>query len=291
VSGDNFESVPTDDPDVGGATDPTVTPIQVAAVVPSVSVAVSPASTSEGGANLVYTFTRSGSTASALSVDFSVGGSASFPSDYSQTGAASFTPPTGTVTFGAGNATATVNVTPLGDSEAEGSETVVFSVTTGSGYSVGSPSTATGTITDVAGGDSTPPVLTLHTTQIKLWPPNHLYQKFNVSDFVLRASDASDPGVNLSSVYILKVTSDELAKGEGDGNTYKDIVIAPDCKSTQVRSERSASGDGRVYTITFKVRDASGNSATATARVVVPVSQGAPAIDSGPKSSVNSSCP
>ena len=28
VSGGNFESVPTDDPDLGGAADPTVTPIQ-----------------------------------------------------------------------------------------------------------------------------------------------------------------------------------------------------------------------------------------------------------------------
>jgi hypothetical protein len=123
-----------------------------------------------------------------------------------------------------------------------------------------------------------------------LWPPNHLYQKFTVSDFVLSASDASDLGVNLSSVYILKVTSDEIAKGEGDGNTYKDIVIGPDCKSTQVRSERSGSGDGRVYTITFKVRDASGNYTTAMARVVVPVSHAEAAIDSGPKYTVNSVC-
>ncbi|HET6670922.1 MAG TPA: Ig-like domain-containing protein, partial [Pyrinomonadaceae bacterium] len=69
VSGGNFESVLTDDPDVGGAADPTVTPIQVAAATPSVSVAVSPASTAEGGANLMYTFTRTGSTASALNVD------------------------------------------------------------------------------------------------------------------------------------------------------------------------------------------------------------------------------
>jgi uncharacterized repeat protein (TIGR01451 family) len=292
VSGDNFGSVLTDDPDVGGAADPTVTSIQVAAADPSVSVAVSPASTAEGGANLVYTFTRAGSTASALSVNFSVNGTASFPGDYSQAGADTFAPPSGTVTFGAGSETATVNVTPLGDSESEGSETVVFTLASGSGYSVGSPSMATGTITNTGGGvDTTPPVITLHTTQIKLWPPNHLYQKFTVSDFVLSASDASDPGVNLSSVYILKVTSDEIAKGEGDGNTYKDIVIGPDCKSTQVRSERSGSGDGRVYTITFKVRDASGNYTTAIARVVVPVSHAEAAIDSGPKYTVNSSCP
>ncbi|MFZ0063073.1 MAG: hypothetical protein WAL47_13665, partial [Pyrinomonadaceae bacterium] len=183
-----------------------------------------------------------------------------------------------------------VTVTPLGDSEAESSEAVVFTVTPGADYNVGSPSMASGTITDTA-GDSTPPVITLHTTEIKLWPPNHRYHSFTVSDFVLSASDAGDPGVNLSSVYILKVTSDEVAKADGGGNTLKDILVAADCKSVQVRAERSSSGDGRVYTITFKVRDASGNSTTATARVVVPLSQGVNSIDSGPNYTVNSSCP
>lgn len=290
VSGDNFGSVLTDDPDVGGVADPTVTPIQSAAVTPSVSVAVSPASTDEGGANLVYTFTRTGSAASALSVDFSVGGTASFPADYSQTGGATFTPPTGTVSFGAGSTTVTITVTPLGNSEVESSEEVVFTVTSGAGYTVGSPSMATGTITD-AGGDSTPPVITLHRNEIKLWPPNHRYQNFTVSDFVSSAGDSSDPSVNVSSVYILKVTSDEITKGDGDGNTFKDILIAADCKSVKVRSERSSSGDGRVYTITFKVADASGNFTTATARVVVPVSHGVASIDGGAKYTVDSSCP
>ena len=290
VSGDNFGSVLTDDPDFGGLADPTITAIQGVAVTPSVSVAVWPGSTDEGGANLVYSFTRTGSAASALSVDFSVGGTASFPADYSQTGAATFTPPTGTVTFGAGSATATINVTPLGDSETESSETVVFTVTPGAGYSVGSPAMAIGTITDAA-ADSTPPEITLHTTEIKLWPPNHRYQNFTVSDFVLSAGDSFDPGVNLSSVYILQVTSDEVDEGEGDGNTFKDLLIAGDCKSAKVRSERSSSGDGRVYTITFKVKDASGNSTTATARVVVPLSEGVASIDSGPKYTVDSSCP
>jgi hypothetical protein len=43
---------------------------------------------------MVYTFTRTGPTTSALSVNFSVGGTASFPADYSQSGATTFTPPT-----------------------------------------------------------------------------------------------------------------------------------------------------------------------------------------------------
>ena len=105
-----------------------------------VSVVVAPSSTAEGGANLVYTFTRTGPTTSALTVNFSVGGSASFPADYSQSGATTFTPPTATVTFGVGSSTETVTVTPLTDCTVEGSETVEFTVQPGAGYGVGSPS-------------------------------------------------------------------------------------------------------------------------------------------------------
>src|SRR6185369_1603528 len=52
-----------------------------------VSVAVSPASVAEDGAtNLTYTFSRVGVTTNSLTVNFSVGGSAGFGSDYSQSG-------------------------------------------------------------------------------------------------------------------------------------------------------------------------------------------------------------
>jgi hypothetical protein len=47
-------------------------------------------------------------------------------------------------------------------------------------------------------------------------------------------------------------------------------------------------GNGRVYTITFKVTDSSGNSTTVTAKVTVPQSQnGSPAVDDGPDHTVN----
>ena len=255
-----------------------------------VSVAVSPSSTTEGGANLVYTFTRTGPTGSALTVNFSVGGSASFPGDYSQSGAATFTPPTATVTFGAGNSTAAVSVTPLSDCTVEGPETVEFTVQPGSGYGVGSPSMATGTITNTP--DSTPPVITMiPNVNMMLWPPDHSYHNVAVTDFVASASDDCDPTVNLNSVYILKITSDEAEDGAADGNTLNDIVIGASCKTAQLRAERSGSGDGRVYTITFKVKDSSGNFTTATAKVTVPTTPGNPAVDSGPVYTVDSICP
>ena len=49
----------------------------------------------------------------------------------------------------------------------------------------------------------------------------------------------------------------------------------------QLRAERAESGNGRVYTITLKVKDAAGNVGTATRRVLVPVQVGVPVTDDG----------
>ena len=83
-----------------------------------------------------------------LTVNFSVGGTAAFGTDYSQSGAATFTATTGTVTFGAGNSTTTVTADPTADSTVEPDETVVLTLTAGTGYNVIAPNTATGTITN-----------------------------------------------------------------------------------------------------------------------------------------------
>ncbi|ELS00028.1 integrin alpha, partial [Gloeocapsa sp. PCC 73106] len=117
---------------------------------PSITLAVSPASVTENGStNLVYTFTRTGSTSSALSnVNFSVTGTATFNNDYTQTGASSYNATTGRVNFAAGSATARVTINPTGDTTVEPNETVLLRVSTGTGYTAGSPNAATGTITN-----------------------------------------------------------------------------------------------------------------------------------------------
>ncbi|WP_166831288.1 beta strand repeat-containing protein [Thalassoroseus pseudoceratinae] len=116
-----------------------------------VTISVSPNSIAEDApGNLVYTFTRSGSTDSALTVGFSTNGStASSGADYSLLNATSFNGSMGTVTFGVGVSQATVLVDPLADSESEPDETVAFTLLAGAGYVIGSPNTATGTITNV----------------------------------------------------------------------------------------------------------------------------------------------
>jgi hypothetical protein len=129
------------------------------------------------------------------------------------------------------------------------------------------------------------PVITLNGNSISLWPPDKSLHTINISDLVAGASDNFDPNVNLGSVFIASVSSDEGTAASGD------VVIAADCKSVQLRQARDGNGDGRVYTITFGARDAAGNTSFVTAQVTVPHDQGGgAAVDSGAAYSINSAC-
>jgi hypothetical protein len=138
-----------------------------------------------------------------------------------------------------------------------------------------------------------PPVITLSTNDIRVWPPKHHYRTFNVSDFVASASGCDGDLTN--SVVIVSVHSDEAEEnpGGGDGNTLNDIVIAANCKSVQLRAERDSNLNGRVYTITFRATDSQGNTTTATATVSVPLtsSSGSAVNGPGPGYTVTSACP
>jgi hypothetical protein len=158
----------------------------------------------------------------------------------------------------------------------------------------GACGTATQTaILTVTGGT---PVINLSSSSATMWPPNHQYQTFRVSDFVSSATGGCDNSTNLTgSVVIQSVSSDEPEDNPsgGDGTTLNDIVIAPDCKTVQLRSERDGNLNGRVYTITFKVTDSFGNTATATVKISVPKTNNSPAVDNGAAAgyTVNGTCP
>jgi CSLREA domain-containing protein len=120
----------------------------------AVTVGVDPASVTEDGAgNLVYTFSRSGDITTAVTVNFTVGGTATFGSnpgdDYTQTGATTFNSPAGqgTIEFLANEGTKTITIDPTLDTTVEPDETVVLTVTSGTGYEVAGPA-ATGTISN-----------------------------------------------------------------------------------------------------------------------------------------------
>jgi hypothetical protein len=85
-------------------------------------------------------------------------------------------------------------------------------------------------------------------------PPNHKLVDVSFND----ACDASP------RVVLLSLTSNEPDDGLGDGDTANDIqgaVLNTDDRAFQLRAERSSQGSGRVYTATYRIRDASGNTA------------------------------
>ncbi len=142
--------------------------------------------------------------------------------------------------------------------------------------------------------DVIPPQITVSTEPTILWPPNHTQESLAVADFVVAASDSQDPNVSVDDVVIIQVTSDEPADalGKGDGSTSDDIVIAQDCRSVQLRSERAGGGNGRVYTIHVAVADASDNVGTTSYIVTVPHdSSGGGAIADGPAYAVGGCTP
>ncbi len=99
-----------------------------------------------------------------------------------------------------------------------------------------------------------------------LWPANHKYVDVTATVLV---SDNFDPNPTVS---LVSVTSNEPDNGEGDGNTDQDIIVEDDF-NFRLRAERSGNGDGRIYTITYEVTDACGNSSLASVTVTVPLSQ------------------
>jgi Cadherin-like domain/Calx-beta domain len=133
---------------------------------PTVGVTLNPSSVDEGGTtSLVYTFTRTGSTATALTATYSIGGTAAFGADYNQAGAENFTGTTGTITFAENSATATLAIAPAADSVVEPDETVALALTGSSTYAVGNSNSLVGTIVNVPVIINIPPTVNVAVNQ------------------------------------------------------------------------------------------------------------------------------
>lgn len=128
---------------------------------PVLTVTTSPTLVLENsGAGMVYTFSLDAAAAGPITVNFSVGGTAELTTDYTQSGATTFSGTAGTVTISSGGSTATITITPLSDNTLEQNETVILTITAGTGYDGGSPSTATGTISN-DDTDATVPIVAI----------------------------------------------------------------------------------------------------------------------------------
>src|SRR5882672_6558847 len=115
------------------------------------------------------------------------------------------------------------------------------------------------------------PTLRVSLSPNALWSPNHKLVQITAT---LEASDNCDanPAVTLESI-----TSNELDNGAGDGDQPNDIQAGGGgpipfgtyVRSFLLRAERSGMGTGRVYTVNYMVRDASGNQSLTSAHVSV----------------------
>jgi subtilisin-like proprotein convertase family protein len=119
------------------------------------------------------------------------------------------------------------------------------------------------TVQDVQG----PVISGVSASPSSLWPPDHLYRNVTVS------YTAADNCSATSAITCgLSVTSNEPLNGLGDGDTAPDWQVV-DSHHVKLRSERSGTGSGRVYTVTITCTDQAGRSSSQTVSVTVPLDQ------------------
>ncbi len=143
----------------GTASTATITIVAGAPALPSVTVAATdPTAAIDGSSTGLLTFSRTGDTGAALTVNFALGGTAVKWTDY-------YRLPEGdmpvAVTIPAGASSATLAITAKGNTTGANPETAVFSLSADSSYSAGTASTAT--ITIVAGAPALPSVTVVAT--------------------------------------------------------------------------------------------------------------------------------
>jgi hypothetical protein len=114
-------------------------PVRSLGQVPSVTIVATDNTATEAGTTTgTFTVNRTGSTVGALTVYYSVSGTAGAGSDYN------FLP--GSVSIPDGSASATITVTPIDDTLVEADETVIVTLTVNAAYTVDAPDSATVTI-------------------------------------------------------------------------------------------------------------------------------------------------
>ena len=111
------------------------------------------------------------------------------------------------------------------------------------------------------------PICTSVTGGPDLWPPNHKLR-------LVSLTGATDPDGDPVTLTVTGATQDEALNGLGDGDTSPDATLGPASNQVNLRAERSGTGDGRVYRISFTGSDGRGGTCADTAIVGVPHDQG-----------------
>jgi len=158
---------------------------------------------------------------------------------------------------GATTATPTFVAPPVGP----GGATLVFRLVVSDGLAESLPDDVTITVLHL----NQPPVCDrAAASPAVLWPPNHKL----VAVAIVGVSDPDNTQVTLT---VTGVTQDEAVNGLGDGDTSPDAVVQGSLLA--LRAERSGSGNGRVYTVSFRAANSRGDTCTGRVTVCVPHDQ------------------
>jgi len=114
--------------------------------------------------------------------------------------------------------------------------------------------------------DTTGPELTVSLSPDLLWPPNHKF--VNIAATV----EATDLCGIVESILLESITVSESDLEIGSGHTSPDIAGATydtEDVNFKLRAERSGRNGSRIYTVTYKATDNSGNFTLTSAEVVV----------------------
>jgi hypothetical protein len=123
--------------------------VTVTGITAVVAVAATDATGAEQGLDpIVFTVTRSANTTTQVVVNLTWGGTAA-STDYNVTVVGgTLSANRATLTLVAGATSATITVTPVDDNAAEATETVTLAIAAGTGYTAGTPASASGSIAD-----------------------------------------------------------------------------------------------------------------------------------------------
>jgi hypothetical protein len=186
--------------------------------LPVISLGITPINANENNTSGVFTLGRSGNTSGSLTVNYTIGGTATNGTDYGSL--------SGTVTFAAGSPIATVAVNPIDDNLYEFTETVTLTLTAATTYTLGTNSTATLTITD---ND-------LVVTQLTSNGYNDYVTAISSNNVVWYGSDGND-----NEIYFYNGTSTTQLTSNG----YNDYVTA--ISSNNVVWYGSDGNDNEIY--------------------------------------------
>jgi hypothetical protein len=148
------------------------------------------------------------------------------------------------------------------------------------------------------------PVVTLHNDgsgySRTLGPQGPHYASFTLADCADSVIDRCNNVLQANQAgTIVRITSDEPDQhtagngsqpGTGNGRKVDDMAITGPSSFVLERAMNGGRGDGRVYTVTFDVKDSYGNTSEWQCKIQMPRTPNSTAIDSGPQECVGT-CP